>query len=328
MALKGFDPEFKNFVDYILVITDRIWEGRGIDLIRRWYSKDCIVRTPMGISADVEVVVSGTAATLAEFPDRRLLGEDVIWSGSETDPHGYLSSHRILSTMTQKGSGMFGPASGKAVVARTIADCVAKDNQIYEEWLVRDQGAIAYQVGSTPEALAKAMVARELELGKAPGFYREADEPAASYARALDQTPAAQAYKDLYDDVWNAQALRAIPRAYQFATTLEAPSAQRAIGHAGIDAWFTGYLASFPDAQFSCDHLIERNDPGLPTRVAMRWMVKAKHSGAGRFGAPTGAPIHLMGISHAEFFNGEIIREWILLDELAIWKQIHAHTMA
>ena len=180
-GLKGFDPEFNDFVDYILVITDRIWEGRGIDLIRRWYSPGCIVRTPMGISQDVETVVSGTAATLAEFPDRRLLGEDVIWAGSDENPHGFISSHRILSTMTHQGTGMFGKATGLPVVARTIADCVAKDNQIYEEWLVRDQGAIAWQCGISPNQLAKAMVKRELKKGKAPGVYREADEPVATY---------------------------------------------------------------------------------------------------------------------------------------------------
>ena len=33
-------------------------------------------------------------ATLAEFPDRMLLGEDVIWSG--TPEEGMLSSHRIF----------------------------------------------------------------------------------------------------------------------------------------------------------------------------------------------------------------------------------------
>ena len=29
-----------------------------------------------------------------------------------------------------------------------------------------------------------------------------------------------------------------------------------------------------------------------------------------------------MGINHAEFRNNQIIREWVLFDEVAIWKQI------
>ena len=30
MAMKGFDLEFRDLVDYILVITDRIWEKRNV----------------------------------------------------------------------------------------------------------------------------------------------------------------------------------------------------------------------------------------------------------------------------------------------------------
>ena len=29
-----------------------------------------------------------------------------------------------------------------------------------------------------------------------------------------------------------------------------------------------------------------------------------------------------MGINHAEIVDGKVIREWVLFDEVAIWKQI------
>ena len=29
-----------------------------------------------------------------------------------------------------------------------------------------------------------------------------------------------------------------------------------------------------------------------------------------------------MGINHAEFIENNIVREWVLFDEVAIWKQI------
>ena len=32
--------------------------------------------------------------------------------------------------------------------------------------------------------------------------------------------------------------------------------------------------------------------------------------------------IFIMGINHAEFYSNSIIREWVLFDEVAIWKQI------
>ena len=90
-------------------------------------------------------VIGATMATLAEFPDRQLLGEDVIYSGEEGDYErdGLLSSHRIVSTATHVHGGVYGDEpTGKQLVYRIIADCAARNNQIYDEWLIRDQGAI------------------------------------------------------------------------------------------------------------------------------------------------------------------------------------------
>ena len=42
----------------------------------------------------------------------------------------------------------------------------------------------------------------------------------------------------------------------------------------------------------------------------------------GGFGVPSGADVHIMGMSHAEFGPWGIRREWVLIDETAIWKQI------
>ena len=43
------------------------------------------MRFPEGVSIGNQKTINGTLATLAEFPDRQLTGEDVIWSGNETD---------------------------------------------------------------------------------------------------------------------------------------------------------------------------------------------------------------------------------------------------
>ena len=145
-GMHGFDAEFHDLPHYIRVITERIWEGRRLDDIHRYYSDPCIVETALGVSTALDDVITGTAATLKMFPDRRLLAEDIIVSGD--DSAGYLSSHRIISPMTHSGDGSFGAASGKRVHARTIADCVCKDNRIIHEWLVRDHTAIAYAAGA------------------------------------------------------------------------------------------------------------------------------------------------------------------------------------
>ncbi len=89
--------------------------------------------------------------------------------------------------------------------------------------------------------------------------------------------------------------------------------------------------AAFPSATFAIHHVIGRSDPHQPHRAAVRWSLDGKHDGFGAFGAPTGAPVHVMGITHAEFGpfgdgGAGLRREFTLYDEIAIWKQIHLHT--
>jgi hypothetical protein len=59
-----------------------------------------------------------------------------------------------------------------------------------------------------------------------------------------------------------------------------------------------------------------------PPRSALRWSLTGRHDGWGSFGPPSGAEIHVMGISHAEFGPRGLKREFVLIDEAAIWKQI------
>ena len=81
--MKGFAQQFKDLPDYILKITYQIWENRDVESIMQYYAKNIPVRSPSGIIYGPEAVVKATNATLNEFPDRQLLGEDVIWIGDE-----------------------------------------------------------------------------------------------------------------------------------------------------------------------------------------------------------------------------------------------------
>ena len=157
--MKGFDPKWKDFPDYILGITAEIWEGRGIATLHHYYAPDIPVRSPGSMVIGNQGVIAATMATLSEFPDRRLLGEDVIWSGSPEE--GMLSSHRILSTATHSGDGVYGNATGQTLCYRIIADCHAINNQINDEWLIRDQGAIVRQLGWDPKSYAADLIERE-----------------------------------------------------------------------------------------------------------------------------------------------------------------------
>ena len=41
-----------------------------------------------------------------------------------------------------------------------------------------------------------------------------------------------------------------------------------------------------------------------------------------RYDKHSDKPVELLGIVHAEFYQGQVIREWVLIDDVAIWMQI------
>ncbi|WP_116473007.1 ester cyclase [Zobellella maritima] len=319
MALQGFESRFDDLTDYIIKITEEIWEGRGIGLIEDYYGADAPVKTPAGETRGIESVIRGTLETLKMFPDRTLLGEDVVWS--EDEPGTYYSSHRIRSTMTHLGTGSFGQPTGRSVVARTIADCICRNNQIVDEWLVRDQAAIALQLGLDPREMGRE-IARAL---KAKGEWPSAEELVQRWSGGPQSgEPSGQAkwLVDTYKQLWSGTAINLVRERYDRAYLGYGPGDQALQGWNGLEQFLFDYLGAIPNGQFKLHHWIERNDPGMPTRISLRWSYSGTHSGHGRFGAPTGAPLVIMAISQAELRNGKIYAEWHMIDEINLWSQV------
>jgi predicted ester cyclase len=323
MAIKGFDPKFRDFPDYILGITHEIWERRRIHTLHGYYAKDVVVRSPASIVTGNENVIAATMATLAEFPDRQLLGEDVIWCGNEQD--GFLSSHRILSTATHTGAGAYGPASGRHFQYRVIADCAARENAIYDEWMVRDQGAIARQLGNTPDGFAREQIEREGGPEQCIRPMNVETATAGVYRGLGNEHELGARHADVLARIMNAE-VSVVPDAYDRACHLELPGALTAHGHDAADQFWMSLRSSFPSAQFSIEHQIGRTDESMPPRSAIRWVLAGQHDGYGMFGSPTGATVYILGISHAEYGPAGIRRDYTLIDETAIWKQILLHT--
>ena len=323
--MQGFDEGFRDLPDYIEKITREIWEERGIgQSLDKYYAPDIIVRAPPGITTGNAGVTAATLGTLHEFPDRRLVYEDVIWSGNEVD--GFLSSHRLISVMRKQNDGPHGPASGALVRARVIADCVCKANQIVEEWLIRDYASFAICLGSTPRELARELCEQDLRRVGSVQYFTPGKDIDGPYVAHFDDSAEARRYRDSWETIWGTKTPAAIRDYYALGAAVFVPSGEALNGQEDYDRFVISYLAAFPDAAFKVEHLIVNRDLGQPIRIAMRWSIEATHSGWGRFGEPTGAPIYIMGISHAHVVDGRITMEWIQIDEVTIWKQIFAHT--
>ena len=330
-AMQGFDAEFCDLETYIRVITARIWEGRRIDDIYRYYSNPCVVETPSSVTTDIEDVVRGTRATLAAFPDRRLLAEDIIQSGDAAG--GFLSSHRIISTMTHLGDGAFGAPTGKKIAVRTIADCVCRDNRIIHEWLVRDQSAIAKQIGLAPAELARRWLLAsqvkdensKVQSGRAVWDKNAANAVPDGYFSFLSVDADAQRYANSIADFSRAKDAASV---YDEAVHQCAPGGTTYNGIDDASGYWQRLFACFQVTNFTIEHLALQQDDGRAKRIALRWRAMAVHCGTGEFGAPTGKIVEIMGINHVEVWRNLIIREWVLIDEIALWMQVIADERA
>lgn len=321
--MKGFSNRWKDFPDYIIGITKEIWEDRGIATLHHYYSPDIVVRSPASVVIGNEKVIGATMATLAEFPDRQLLGEDVIWSGTPED--GMLSSHRILSTATHMADGVYGKATGKKLQYRILADCHAINDQINDEWLIRDQTAIVRQLGWDAKDYAADLIAREGGPEACVKPLTPANDRPGPYKGRGNDDPYGAQYADILTRIMGAD-MAVIPATYDRAVQSEYPGGQTGHGTGPVDRFWMGLRASFPDATFSIDHRIGREDAMMPPRAAIRWSLHGRHDGWGYFGAPTGAEVYVLGISHAEFGPWGLRREYTLFDETSVWKQILLQT--
>ncbi|WP_166418741.1 nuclear transport factor 2 family protein [Cochlodiniinecator piscidefendens] len=321
--MQGFDKKFKDFPDYIIGITKEIWEGRNIATLHDYYAKNIVVRMPGSVSTGNQGVIGATMATLAEFPDRTLLGEDVIWSG--TPDVGMLSSHRIMSTATHLGDGVYGKATGKKLRYRIIADCHAKNNAIDDEWLIRDQGAIVRQMGWEPKEYAADLIRREGGLTACTHPLTPNNDIDGPYKGHGNDNEWGQKYADVLTRIMNAD-MGVIQSDYDRAVLTEYAGGLTGSSWSPVERFWMGLRASFPNAEFHIHHQIGREDPLMPPRAALRWSLWGKHDGWGTFGEPTGAEIYVLGASHAEFGPWGLRREFSLFDETTVWKQILMHT--
>tara|TARA_R110002124_G_scaffold106467_17_gene258354 strand:+ start:13445 stop:14434 length:990 start_codon:yes stop_codon:yes gene_type:complete len=321
--MQGFDPRWKDPEDYILGVTREIWEDRGIATLTRYYADRIVVRSPASVVVGNTGVIGATVATLAEFPDRQLLGEDVIWCPAEGG--GFLSSHRLISTATHRYSGAYGPASGARLRYRILADCHAVNNQIDDEWLVRDQGAIARQLGVTAQDYARQLIRDEGGPEVCVKPFTPTNDVPGPYSGTGNDNAWGQRLASILTRIAGAD-FTAIPADYDRGAALHYPGGLDTEGHDGADQFWMGLRAALPDAVFRIHHVIGRDDPLMPPRASLRWSLDGVHSGWGRFGRPTGAKVHVMGLTHAEFGSRGLRREFTLFDETAIWKQILLQT--
>ncbi|MEO1705012.1 MAG: ester cyclase [Pseudomonadota bacterium] len=325
-ALDGFDPEYRNIVDYIVRITYRIWETRAreVEYIGDCYAPDCKVYDDYGLQPSNEKIIADTHHTTGAFPDIILDAEEVIWAGDGES--AYHTSHLTRIIGTNDGESRYGPATGRKVNVPVIANCVAKGNDIFLEHVLYNTSAMLQQLGIDLWEEADRLAA-DPPAGwpRSPALWDELRSAAAPSAPLSEAEPVSGFDPDaftraLHDSLWNGDgaALATYAEGFPFEGTTER-------AHAGVDAhraYIDEIKACFPDLSLQVDEVYWMGNDTDGWLISTRWSAEGTHSGGTLYRAPTGAPCQIWGITQQRVKGGRVEQEWQLFNELDLMMQI------
>ena len=320
---KGAYGADDDIVDYILGITFEIWEEGGVELIHQYYAPDSTVWGLDGITHGAAEVVEGTRATLKGFPDRLLLAENVIWSGSRVD--GYYTSHRLLSLATNKGPTVYGPPTGVRIRMTNIADCVIENGMIVKEWLVRDNMTLATQLGAEPVSAARDMAERRTPELTEWIAAETARVSAVAVPHFVDrhvtprEDPTAFAWRVL-TGCWRGDRTLFDTTHAPYSVLHRSPLRHYS-GRGDVYGYYENLRGIMGGAHFSVDHVSSQPFAENGIDIAVRWTATGEHRGEVLGVQPTGKPMFIMGVTHWRCINDRISAEMTIFDDLAVLSQ-------
>ena len=299
-AMPGFDPQFSDIIDYIIKITHEIWEERAIGRLYDYYGTNLRVHTSDGDIYTRDKVIEASIQAMAAFPDRRLYGDEVIWTA---DYHnGYYTSHRLTHEGHNWGHSIYGPPTGRKVSYRAIADCHVVDNVIVEEWLVRDRLSLIYQLGFDVHEMARKLAAQEVDAGLLVTVPSETERLRGQLPPEPYTDTAASEIENFVrrssHEIWNWRLLNKVNVYYAPGFICESASGRRLYGRNQFINYILSLLSPFPDLAVSVDHFCALQDGPERYRTATRWTMMGTHSGPGVYGEPSGKQIRIMGNTH------------------------------
>ena len=324
--MNGFEAQYKNIIDYIVRITYRIWEEKNIGYIYDTYSRDCRVWDEFGLQSGSEKIVADTVHTNNAFPDIRLFADEVIWAGDENA--SFHTSHRTIITGTNTGYSKFSEPTGKSVRLFCIANCVAKNNEIYYENVVYDTAALITQLGLNVNQVAKD-IANKGGIGPfAPDFKNSKPKRKTGKAKPISfEIPekvsnVREFVHSIFNTIWNRRNFSAIDHVYSDNIVFEGSTGRLFKGKKQLRSFIISIVASFPDLALSIEDIYWMGNEQDGYLVSIRWGAIGAHKGNGYYGAPTDKECYIWGITQWQIENNKIIKEWTAFNEFGILMQI------
>lgn len=324
--MTGFEPTYVNIVDYIVRITHRIWEEKDIGYIYDTYSHDCRVWDDVGLQYGRDKIVADTVHTNNAIPDIRLVADEVIWAGdAEASFH---TSHRTMILGTNTGFSRFGAPTNRPVRLLCIANCVARDNEIYDEHVAYDTAAMIRQLGFDVAETAKRAAAGRADGPFAPNFAAAEPKRLTGQGKPARRTipKPSDGIRDFattaIDTIWNGRDFAAMEKIYASDVVFEGSTGRVYRGVGQLRSHVLSMLAMFPNLAMTVDDLYWMGNAEDGYLVSIRWGGIGAHRGHGPYGEPTGRETHLWGITQWLIEDDQIQKEWTVFNEFGVLMQL------
>lgn len=325
--MRGFEDQYVDIIDYIVRITHRIWEEKDIGYIYDTYRHNCRVTDDAGLQYGRDKIVADTVHTVSAFPDIRLYADEIVWAGNEDT--GFFTSHRTVITGTNTGWSRFGPPTGRKITVWCIANCLAQDNEIFEEWVIYNQSSMLQQLGL--DLFEKAREFGDARIrNEAPRLLPS--EPTRLEGQGKPKHFALpSANFDIEDEVrrahhysWNWRNMAALDRLYDQGLVFHGPTDRELRGLASYKSFILSMIAMFPDIATQVDEVYWMGNAAEGFITSVRWSGVGTHKGFGVYGQPTGRQIRIWGILQQRIVGGKIVEEWMMFNEFDLLQQICA----
>ncbi len=324
-SMRGFEATYRDIVDYIIRITHRIWEDQDVGYIYDTYAPGCFVYDDSGPHYGVERVVESTIAAVHAFPDTRSWADDVIWAGD--DEQGFVTSHRYVTTGHHLGAWRWGPATRRKVDLWGIANCVVRENEIFEEWVLYNMVSRLMQLGIDPAGAAREYgnelnrsvadrhqgEVQRLIGGRSPEYFPESSGPGFDVEHFV---------RALWHNLYNRRDFSSVDRAYAPAARWRGTSDRVGYGPQDVKGMARALLATFPDLGMQVDEVYWMGNEAEGFRVSVRWTAQGTHRGYALYGQPTNRRVHLWGINQLYISHGRITEDWNMFNEFDVMAQI------
>lgn len=325
--LPGFDPVYVDIVDYIVRITHRIWEQKDIGYIYDCYRHNSRVTDDAGLQYGRDKIVADTVHTVNAFPDIRLYADEVIWAGDTAG--NFHTSHRTTIIGHNTGFSRWGAPTGRKSVVWCIANCVAHQNEIFDEWVIYNNAHLLSQLGFDLRHLARkvanaspavdGMIGRRLGdterlMGQGPPRHLPVAKGGAFDVEDV--------LRRMLHYTWNWRNMSAMDAAYAPNVRFHGATGRELCGRGELKSYVLSMLAMFPDLALQVDDVYWMGNDQDGYSVSVRWSALGTHRGNGIYGPPTNRAVLLWGLSQYHVADGKIQEEWTVFNEFEVLQQL------